>query len=563
MERIPLKKIAYMAILLSLITQLLYSQENVIRIACVGNSITEGNAMATKTLDAYPVALGRYLGAGYEVKNCGVSGTTLLKKGDYPIWNEKLFAEALNFNPNIVTIMLGTNDSKPYNWIYKGEFISDYLAMIDTFRQLSSRPEIYICLPLPAFSGAWDIRDSIIVNDIIPMISQVADSANVNLIDLHTPFLDKSSLMPDGIHPLIEGSDLIARILMEELTGRRIESQTENDVALCKLAIQSGTNVPELTDGNSNTYAVFSSTSTPVTINLGDEVKVDLVQINFTNISISEFAFTFAASIDSLDWTTLIDTTLLSASLLKCDSTALFSKTFQPIPARFLKFQIKENGIPDDSGLLINQINIFERRVVHAPIWGWELVSTSDKYMRVKVRTQKTSNIGEYIKIYKQSKADGQFELYANYGSDKPLEMTSFISYGSLNRYYSVVFYNDVEIASDTMTIIARSASDIKNNPKQVLLTNYNLFQNFPNPFNSATNIGFYLAELGEVNIEIIDLNGRLIRSLSPRIFSSGINQIRWDGCNQNGIPSASGIYFYRLKIGDKPSLLKKMVLLR
>ncbi|HRD19358.1 MAG TPA: hypothetical protein PLB60_09900, partial [Candidatus Marinimicrobia bacterium] len=362
-----------------------------------------------------------------------------------------------------------------------------YLAMIDTFRQLSSRPEIYICLPLPAFSGAWDIRDSIIVNDIIPMISQVADSANVNLIDLHTPFLDKSSLMPDGIHPLIEGSDLIARILMEELTGRRIESQTENDVALCKLAIQSGTNVPELADGNSNTYAVFSSTSTPVTINLGDEVEVDLVQINFTNISISEFAFTFAASIDSLDWTTLIDTTLLSASLLKCDSTALFSKTFQPIPARFLKFQIKENGIPDDSGLLINQINIFERRVVHAPIWGWELVSTSDKYMRVKVRTQKTSNIGEYIKIYKQSKADGQFELYANYGSDKPLEMTSFISYGSLNRYYSVVFYNDVEISSDTLTIIARSTSDLKPNPKQVFPTNYNLFQNFPNPFNSAT----------------------------------------------------------------------------
>ncbi|HQM37271.1 MAG TPA: GDSL-type esterase/lipase family protein, partial [Candidatus Marinimicrobia bacterium] len=290
------KKIACIAIFLNLVTQLLYSQENVIRIACVGNSITEGNAMATKTLDAYPVALGRYLGAGYEVKNCGVSGTTLLKKGDYPIWNEKLFAEALNFNPNIVTIMLGTNDSKPYNWIYKGEFISDYLAMIDTFRQLSSRPEIYICLPLPAFSGAWDIRDSIIVNDIIPMIRQIADSANVNLIDLHTPFLDKSSLMPDGIHPLIEGSDLIARILMEELTGRRIESQTENDVALCKLAIQSGTNVPELTDGNSNTYAVFSSTSTPVTINLGDEVEVDLVQINFTNISISEFAFTFAAS---------------------------------------------------------------------------------------------------------------------------------------------------------------------------------------------------------------------------------------------------------------------------
>ena len=557
------KKIACIAIFLNLVTQLLYSQENVIRIACVGNSITEGNAMATKTLDAYPVALGRYLGVGYEVKNCGVSGTTLLKKGDYPIWNERLFAEALNFNPNIVTIMLGTNDSKPYNWIYKDEFFSNYLAMIDTFQQLASRPEIYICLPLPAFSGAWDIRDSIIVNDIIPMIRQVADSADVNLIDLHTPFLDKSGLMPDGIHPLIEGSDLIARILLAELTGRRIESQTENNVVFCQPALQSGINIPELTDCNSNTYAIFSSTSAPITIKLGDEIEVDLVQISFTNMSVPEFSFTFSVSVDSLDWTTLIDTTLVSASLLKCDSTVLFSQPFQPTLALFFKFQIKENGIPDGSTVLVNQIKVLEKRVVHAPIWGWELVSTSDKYMRVKVRTQKTSNIGEYIKIYKQSKADGQFELYANYGSDKPLEMTSFISYGSLNRYYSVVFYNDVEISSDTLTIIAQSTSDLKPNPKQVFPTNYNLFQNFPNPFNSATNIGFYLAESGEVSVEILDLNGKIVRSLGTGIFASGTNQIRWDGFNQNGVPSASGIYFYRLKISDKPSPMKKMILLR
>jgi len=141
--------------------------------------------------------------------------------------------------------------------------------------------------------------------------------------------------------------------------------------------------------------------------------------------------------------------------------------------------------------------------------------------------------------------------------------MTSFISYGSLNRYYSVVFYNDVEISSDTLTIIAQSTSDLKPNPKQVFPTNYNLFQNFPNPFNSATNIGFYLAESGEVSVEILDLNGKIVRSLGTGIFASGTNQIRWDGFNQNGVPSASGIYFYRLKISDKPSPMKKMILLR
>ena len=98
-----------------LISQSLFSQQDTIRIACVGNSITDGNAMSSKS-DSYPMALGRYLGAGYDVRNCGKSGTTMLKNGDYSYWNEQLFDDAINFNPNIVTIMLGTNDSKPQNW---------------------------------------------------------------------------------------------------------------------------------------------------------------------------------------------------------------------------------------------------------------------------------------------------------------------------------------------------------------------------------------------------------------------------------------------------------------
>jgi lysophospholipase L1-like esterase len=72
----------------------------------------------------------------------------MLKSGDYPIWNESLFSQALNFDPNIVTIMLGTNDSKSQNWIHKAEFIPDYLALIDTFKQLPTHPEVYVCVPL-------------------------------------------------------------------------------------------------------------------------------------------------------------------------------------------------------------------------------------------------------------------------------------------------------------------------------------------------------------------------------------------------------------------------------
>jgi len=60
----------------------------VIKVACIGDSITEGAGVDTPTLNAYPVVLGRLLGTNYQTRNFGVSGRTLLRRGDYPYWNE-------------------------------------------------------------------------------------------------------------------------------------------------------------------------------------------------------------------------------------------------------------------------------------------------------------------------------------------------------------------------------------------------------------------------------------------------------------------------------------------
>jgi hypothetical protein len=81
-----------------------------IKVACVGNSITAGNSM-------YPPYLQTLLGSGYQVENEGVGATTLLKKGDVPYWTQGRLKQALAFNPNIVTIKLGTNDTKSQNWV--------------------------------------------------------------------------------------------------------------------------------------------------------------------------------------------------------------------------------------------------------------------------------------------------------------------------------------------------------------------------------------------------------------------------------------------------------------
>ena len=96
------------------------------------------------------------LGAGYDVRNYGVSGCTMLRHGDSPYWGQKAYQEALALNPDIVVIDLGGNDSKPQNWKFKGEFAADTRAMIESLRALPAKPRVLVCLPMPAFKATWE-----------------------------------------------------------------------------------------------------------------------------------------------------------------------------------------------------------------------------------------------------------------------------------------------------------------------------------------------------------------------------------------------------------------------
>ncbi|HSG27688.1 MAG TPA: M1 family aminopeptidase, partial [Candidatus Krumholzibacterium sp.] len=88
------------------------------------------------------------------------------------------------------------------------------------------------------------------------------------------------------------------------------------------------------------------------------------------------------------------------------------------------------------------------------------------------------------------------------------------------------------------------------------------LSQNFPNPFNPVTTIGFGLGEESRVRIAVYDLRGRLVRVLTDGVWPAGSHDIVWNGLDSSGVPVASGVYFYRMESGDT-STSKKMVLLR
>ncbi len=215
-----------------------------IRVACIGNSITDGMGIDMASIFGYPAQLQRLLGSNYEVKNFGVSGRTMLQKGDHPYMIEQAWKDAKAFiktsqnkssdNPDIVIIKLGTNDSKPENWKYGSDFEQDMQAMIDSLCPLvpilnkkgkptkkmkrADSPKIFLCTPIPAYREPWGITNHVLRDSVIPAIRRVADKNGLPIIDLNTGFIPDNQLMQrDGIHPTDKGARRMAEIVAEKI----------------------------------------------------------------------------------------------------------------------------------------------------------------------------------------------------------------------------------------------------------------------------------------------------------------------------------------------------------
>ncbi len=225
-------KISMLVLVLSLATVSLSAQ---IKVTCVGNSITEG----WNGNPPYVPILQKLLGSNYIVQNCGKSGATVLKKGDVPYWKQTAFSETLKSNANIITIMLGTNDTKPQNWdSYGSEFTSDYKALIDTLSKSNKNAKIFLVLPPPVWKNPYGIRNEIIQLE-IPIIKEIAKGKGLKVIDANTPFLQDSNYFADGVHPNDLGAYSIAGLIYRSFahsdkpspdsTGRKLRVVISSD----------------------------------------------------------------------------------------------------------------------------------------------------------------------------------------------------------------------------------------------------------------------------------------------------------------------------------------------
>ncbi len=274
-------------------------------VSCVGNSITYGYGLTSPSTQSYPAQLKTLLGSNWTVNNYGVSARTMLKTGDLPYWNEGAFREAKRSNPNFVMIELGTNDSKPWNWNNRGdEFVADYKEMIQIFKDLSSKPDVWIGLVPPGNNVSWGILNNVLNDSVNKRIKQVAYETGVGLIDVYDalggnnmPWFNAQFFQNDSIHPTSDGAAIIAQKVNQMLNMPRPQLVFANNVITASISayayqwyfngtpvsVAEGGNQSQFTPSKSGTYKVsLKLNATNETRIVSQELDINLMTINAT-----------------------------------------------------------------------------------------------------------------------------------------------------------------------------------------------------------------------------------------------------------------------------------------
>ena len=203
------------------------------RIACIGDSITYGFGLKDRARDAYPAQLQRMLDekfpGKYEVRNFGNPGRgvythTKFKGTCRAFVSVPEHALALAWHPDIVICNLGANDwgeidKEGDGRLAKGTFAREYHALLDEYRNLSTKPKIVIWTALAPLGKAHGCCGKPCVETLNAELVRFAGEEGLPGIDMRTPLANdiESLVLKDGIHPDPEGSRRIAEATLKVL----------------------------------------------------------------------------------------------------------------------------------------------------------------------------------------------------------------------------------------------------------------------------------------------------------------------------------------------------------
>jgi lysophospholipase L1-like esterase len=574
-----------------------------IRIACVGNSITAGSNDAT----AYPQQLGMLLGAGYEVKNFGVGGTTMLKKGDSPYWNQDKFFTALDYNPQIVIIKFGTNDSKEQNRIYLNEFFNDYMDMIARFRKVNKHVQVFVCIPPVVHKTVATITESVIAQQIIPIIDSVQKASNAFLINYRDPRLAADSLSSDGVHPTAAGYAIMGEIAKEAVLApapgvlRYFEADDynfeKNQSRMLNWEARPGSNVKingaAVADSGSLTVTPLQTTAYTL-VTSGKVIDTMAVTLEYIKPGVIK---TFKATpaileLGAGDTTTISWSAAVGSSVKFEGADAALEGSVKYIPASTTSYSLKTTGDQNDSakvtvsllpaaainralGCAVNASTVTRGYPVNSAVDGdtntvWVTDKTRTQWIDIsfdkkisfdrvvihwgrnfakKYSLSCLNDLNKSETIYTQLNGDGGIDDIAlAKGSSCRLRLMA------IDKAYADSSYQIKEIE----VYGRRVKTGLKSETVSVPVT-YDLFQNYPNPFNPSTVISYQLPVASHVTLKIYDILGNEVASLVKEFQQPGVKNITLNTKNYN---MASGVYIYKLTAGEA-QLSKKLMLLK
>jgi lysophospholipase L1-like esterase len=200
------------------------ASSKLIRVACVGDSITE--------IVGYPKALGELLPKDrYEVRNFGVSSATALFESPKPYYKEPAFRAAKDYKPNVVVVLLGTNDTRkanPNTYQHIADFVSNYKQIVKELAGVETSPRVYLALPTPIYGeGNWGLNEENLQAGVLPGIKQVAAELKLPVIDVHAALSDHPEYFNDRVHPNGEGPKVLAATVYKAITDKGAPAPTK------------------------------------------------------------------------------------------------------------------------------------------------------------------------------------------------------------------------------------------------------------------------------------------------------------------------------------------------
>lgn len=290
--------------------------DDVIKVACCGDSITQGWASSNTATCSYPAQLQNMLGDGYDVRNYGSGGLTAMK--DYgslvdSYWTYgSFYSDSKAFLPDIVILKLGTNDAVVKdNGFYRTDLAEQYQtdlqALVESYQALSSDPTVYLCTPMTAFDADHPDR---VQNIIVPAVKAVAEETGATLLDFNAYSVNykANGLTNDGIHPNDAGYIDMAAYMYENVF----------DGTICTLTVltEAG-NVVSL--GGQKTVADSTGKATILTGAGTKTIKVEKNGVGFAYVDVEVEGDT---TVD------LTDSVQITVNLALLESTTAIATTF-------------------------------------------------------------------------------------------------------------------------------------------------------------------------------------------------------------------------------------------